>query len=83
MMRIKITFRELVKRLKEIDFTEKSKIGLHLMLINQAYNITIVLPIAKVTETVPDYLIKTIRKSIVEKGVMNEDDFYNLMNKKK
>jgi predicted RNA binding protein YcfA (HicA-like mRNA interferase family) len=82
-MRIKITYRELVKRLKEIHFIEKSKIGFHLMLINQDYNITIVLPLAKITETVPEYLLKTIRKSIVEKGVMNEDDFYNLMSRKK
>ena len=82
-MRTKIIYKELVKKLKEIDFVEKRKIGFHLMLINSQYNITIVLPIAKITETVPEYLLKTIRKNIVEKGMMTEEDFYNLLNKSK
>lgn len=81
-MRIKITYKLLVKKLHKIDFIEKRIAGSHLILVNEKFNSTIVLPMTKATETVAEYFLKTIRKNLVEKGILTEEQFYVLMTSK-
>lgn len=78
-MRIKITYKSLIKKLHKINFIEKRMAGSHLILANIEYDSTLVLPISKQTELVPDYFLRIIRKNIVEKGIMTDEQFYDLM----
>lgn len=78
-MRIKVTHKELIKKLHKINYVEARMVGSHLILVNNSFNSTIVLPIAKPKEIVAEYFLRTIRKNMIEKGILTEEEFYNLM----
>lgn len=69
-MRIKITYKSLIKKLHQINFIEKRMAGSHLILFNVKFNSTIVLPMMRTSEIVPEYFLKTIKKNLLEKGIL-------------
>lgn len=81
-MRIKITYKSLVKKLIKIGFVEKRLAGSHLILVHNRFNSTIVLPMTNATEIAAEYFLRTIRKNLIEKGVLTEEQFYVLMTSK-
>ena len=82
-MKTKITYGELVNRLLKNGFSEKRMKGSHIILFNEKFNSTIVLPSYRKSKIVEQYIILTIKKNIVGKGIMNEIEFQNLIEKKK
>jgi predicted RNA binding protein YcfA (HicA-like mRNA interferase family) len=81
-MRLKITYGDLIKKLIKVGFEEKRMKGSHLILYNEKFNSTIVLPLFKRNKIAEQYIIMTVRKNLVEKGVLNKEQFNELINNK-
>jgi len=82
-MRIKITYNELTKRLRGIGYVEKRLTGSHLILDNEKFHSTIVLPIFNRNKLAEPYFILTVKKNIVEKGILTDEEFGELLTTKK
>jgi len=78
-MKHKITYGQLIKKLLSIGYTEKRISGSHTILFKEQNNSTIVLPAFNKNKIIEPYILMTIRKNIVEKGVLNADDFIKLV----
>jgi len=75
----KITYNDLVKKLNNLGYQEKKALGEHLILENQKYRSTVVLPTAKPDTIVAQYFLRSVKKNIIEKGVITEDSFEKLL----
>lgn len=82
-MTIKITYGDLVKKLLSIGFEEVRMKGSHLILFNKKHNSTIVLPLFSKNKIAEQYIIMTVKKNLVEKGVLNVEQYIELMTIKK
>jgi predicted RNA binding protein YcfA (HicA-like mRNA interferase family) len=82
-MKIKITYQDLVKMLQKNGFVTSKKIGSHLVLVNEKYQSKIVFPVSHKNEIVKPYILLSIRKNLVEKGVLTEEKFTELFTSKK
>lgn len=78
-MRTKITYGELIKRLVDLGFVEKRLKGSHTILFNEEYNSTIVLPSYRKSKIAELYLILSIKKNIIGKGILNQEEFQNFI----
>ena len=81
-MRTKITYGELIKKLLKKGFIEKRMKGSHIILFNKNFNSTIVLPSYRKNKIVEHYIIMTVKKNLVGKGIVNEEEFKNIINAK-
>ncbi len=79
----KITYRELVKKLNSLGYIKKSVLETHVILENQQYQSTVVLPTVKPTAHVAEYFLRSVKKNIVEKGIINENSFEKLLSNQK
>jgi predicted RNA binding protein YcfA (HicA-like mRNA interferase family) len=78
-MQKKITYKVLIKKLQEIHFVQKRMVGTHLIMFNSEYNSTVVLPSVKLSEAVAPYFLRSIKKNLIEKGVLTEEQFLQLV----
>lgn len=73
-----LTYRVFIEKLKKINFLEKRMESSHIILYNKEFNATIVLPLKNLREQMPNYLIKSTQKMIIEKGILSYEDFQRL-----
>lgn len=76
---MKVTFGKIIENLKQIGYVEKRISNSHVILFNTEHNSTIVLPAFKKNKIAEIYLIRTIQKNVVEKGIMTKEDFDKLI----
>jgi predicted RNA binding protein YcfA (HicA-like mRNA interferase family) len=81
-MRIKITYNELTKKLLNIGYTKKRITGSHLVFTNENFNSSIVFPVFKRNKLAEQYFIMTVKKNVIEKGILTEEQFIELMSGK-
>lgn len=81
-MRSRITYGILINKLKSIDFVEKKIQESHIVLFNNKFNSTIVLPSFKKNKQIENYILMTVKKNLVGKGVLNSEEFEELIRNK-
>ena len=77
-MTTSLTYGGLIKKLQTVGFTE-NKFNGHIVLQNSQYDSTIVLPSYTKAKKVEANLLFTIRKNLIEKGVLSSKQLNELL----
>ena len=80
-MHKKITYYKLTRILKSLGFVETRKSGSHTIFLNPDFNAMIVLPYLKKNTIIGHQYFSMIKRNIVEKGILSEENFLSLFDK--
>jgi len=72
----------LINKLQKTGFIEKRISGAHVVLFNNEYGSTIVILSFRKNKIIEKYILLTVRKNLVGKGVLNSEEFIKLLEEK-
>ncbi len=82
-MIVKITYGDLIKMLLSIGFEEVRMRSSHIILHNKKFNSTIVIPLFSKNKIAEQYILMTVKKNLIEKGVLNDEQYNELIKSRK